>query len=159
MSRFERSIEIACPVERLFAFHLDTRNAAAISPPSQRVVRVDGTFPVQAGDVVGLEVRPALLGRALPVPQRWRVRIAEVRAPELVVDELVRGPFARFHHEHRFADLGGGRSRLTDRIDYALPLGALGRIADRLLVGRLLARTFAYRQEATRRLLQRAPAA
>ena len=154
MTRFERSIEIACPVERLFAFHLDTRNAAAISPPSQRVVRVDGTFPVQAGDVVGLEVRPALLGRALPVPQRWRVRIAEVRAPELVVDELVRGPFARFHHEHRFAAMGSGRSRLTDRIDYALPLGALGRLADRVLVGRLLARTFAYRQEATRRLLE-----
>ena len=86
MSRFERSIEIACPVERLFAFHLDTRNAAAISPPSQRVVRVDGTFPVQAGDVVGLEVRPALLGRALPVPQR----AAEQRRPHLEPDDIAR---------------------------------------------------------------------
>ena len=52
MSRFERSIDVDCPVERLFAFHLDTRHAAAIAPPSQRVVRVDGTFPVVEGDVV-----------------------------------------------------------------------------------------------------------
>ena len=100
-------------------------------------------------------MRPALLGRTLPLPQRWRVRIAEVRAPELVVDELVRGPFARFRHEHRFADLGR-RPQPADRLASTTRCRSArsAASADRLLVGRLLARTFAHRQEATRRLLR-----
>ena len=151
MSSFERSIDIACPVERVFAFHVDTRNAAAISPPGQRVLSVEGDFPVQEGDEVRLTVRQL----PLPVVQRWRVRISRIEPPTLVVDELLEGPFARFRHEHRFADLGDGRTRLTDHVEYALPLGVLGRLADRVVVGRLIARTFAQRQEATRRLLER----
>jgi ligand-binding SRPBCC domain-containing protein len=150
MSKFERSIEIASPAERVFAFHLDTRNAAAIAPRGQRVVRVEGRFPVREGDEVRLVVRQ----RPLPVAQRWRVRIARVEPPSLLVDELLEGPFARFRHEHRVDDLGAGRSRLTDRIDYELPFGPLGRLADRLLVRRLLTRAFAERQAATRALLE-----
>jgi ligand-binding SRPBCC domain-containing protein len=150
MRRFQRSIEIARPVERVFAFHLDTRNAAAIAPPGQRIVSVEGAFPVQEGD----EVRLAIRQRPLPMVQRWRIRIARVEDPTLVVDELIEGPFARFTHEHRFADLGAGRTLLTDAIEYELPLGALGRLADRLVVGRLLARTFAERQQRTRALLE-----
>jgi ligand-binding SRPBCC domain-containing protein len=150
VTSFERSIDLACPVARVFAFHLDTRNAAAIAPPGQRVVRVEGDFPVREGDEVRLFVRQL----PLPVTQRWRVRIARVVEPTLVVDELLEGPFARFRHEHRFADLGDGRTRLTDAIDYELPLGVLGRIADRLVVGRIIARTFRQRQELTRGLLE-----
>jgi ligand-binding SRPBCC domain-containing protein len=150
VSRFERSIDIACSVQRVFDFHLDTRNAAAIAPPGQRIVRVEGRFPVREGDEVLLVVRQ----RPLPFAQRWRVRIVRVEEPVLVVDELLQGPFARFRHEHRLDDLGGGRTRLTDRIEYELPFGALGRLADRLVVSRLMGRTFAARQEATRRLLE-----
>ena len=61
MSRFERSIELDCPVERLFAFHLDTRNAAAIAaygktgfipqePPRQ-------LYPVVTPDVIYMAYR------------------------------------------------------------------------------------------------------
>lgn len=150
MPVFERAIEIECPQARVFAFHLDTRNAAAIAPSGQRVLAVEGRFPVQEGDEVRLTVRQ----RPVPFAQHWRVRIAIVEPPRLLVDELLEGPFARFRHEHRIEAIGPDRTRLVDHVEYALPLGVLGRLADRVLVGRLLARTFAQRQEATRRLLE-----
>ena len=118
MAEFRRSVEVDCPVDTVFEWHRDTRNAALISPPSLRVVEVEGTFPLNEGDEVSLLVRP----RGLPAGQRLRIRIAQMRAPRLIVDEMLQGPFRRWHHEHAFRDLGGGRTRITDNIHYELPL-------------------------------------
>ena len=145
MAVFTRSIVVPAPIEDVYAFHLDTRNAGLIAGGGVEVVEVRGRFPVRRGDEVILRLRP----RPLPVAQTWRVRIAELEPPRLLVDELVEGPFARFRHEHRFEDLGGARTRLTDRIDYALPGGAAGALLDRLVARRVLARAFAARQGRT----------
>ncbi len=147
MPRFERSIVIPASVEEVYAFHLDTRNAARIAPRGQVVEILEGTFPLVQGAEVVLRMRQ----RPLPVWQRWRVRVRELVEPVLVVDELVEGPFARFVHEHRFEPLPDGGTRLTDRIELALPLGLLGRLAAPLV---LLAMRplFAQRQRATARL-------
>ena len=52
--------------------------------------------------------------------------------------------------------VGDGSTRLTDHVDYRLPLGVFGSLADRLLVRHLLERTFAFRQRRSRELLERA---
>ena len=46
---------------------------------------------------------------------RWRVtsRITEFEPPHRFVDEMVRGPFALFRHEHSFEEHEGG-TRMTD---------------------------------------------
>ena len=147
-------VELGCtldaPIAEVFAFHLDTRNAARISPPSQRVVSVEGTFPLQLGSEVRLRTRQ----RPLPFAQTWRVRIARLEEPTLIEDEMLEGPFALWLHEHRFAELPGDRTRLTDHITYALPAGALGRLADSLLVRRLLLSTFRQRHARTQALFR-----
>jgi ligand-binding SRPBCC domain-containing protein len=150
LSTIERSCVIAAPIAQVFAFHLDTRNAARISPPGQRVLSVEGSFPLRLGS----EVR--LRARQLPLPwaQTWLVRVVQLEEPALIVDEMLRGPFAAWRHEHRFEELPGGRTRLTDHVDYRLPGGAPGRIADALFVRRLLSATFRSRQERTRALLE-----
>jgi ligand-binding SRPBCC domain-containing protein len=134
----------------VFAFHLDTRNAARISPPGQRVVSVEGAFPLRLGS----EVR--LRARQLPLPwaQTWHVRVVQLQEPALIVDELLSGPFAAWRHEHRFEELPGGRTRLTDHVEYRLPGGVLGRVANALFARRLLLATFRSRQARTRRLLE-----
>jgi ligand-binding SRPBCC domain-containing protein len=145
-------VELSCtldaPIAEVFAFHLDTRNAARISPPSQRVVSVEGTFPLQLGSEVRLRTRQ----RPLPFAQTWRVRIARLEEPTLIMDEMLQGPFALWLHEHRFADLPDGRTRLTDHLTYALPAGALGRVVDRVAVRRLLLSTFRARHARTQAL-------
>jgi ligand-binding SRPBCC domain-containing protein len=150
MPLFEQSCVVRAPVAEVFAFHLDTRNAGRISPRSMPVVAVRGSFPLAEGDVVEIVVRlwPS------PLRQTWRVEAERIVEPTLVVDRMLQGPFPSWVHQHRFEDLGDGSTRLTDHVDYRLPLGLLGAAADALLVRRMLARTFRHRQSKTRELLE-----
>jgi ligand-binding SRPBCC domain-containing protein len=150
MPLFEQSCVVRAPIAEVFAFHLDTRNAARISPRSMPVVAVRGSFPLAEGDVVEIVVRlwPS------PLRQTWRVEAERIVDPTLVVDRMLQGPFPSWVHQHRFEDLGDGSTRLTDHVDYRLPLGLLGAAADALLVRRMLARTFRHRQSKTRELLE-----
>ncbi len=149
-SVIESSVEIAAPVEDVFAFHLDTRNARLISPRSTRLVSVEGRFPVVPGSVVTMRIRQ----RPSPVAMTWRVRIEAVEPHKRIVDVAERSPFASWRHEHLFQSLGPGRSLMTDRLSYRVPGGPIGRIADRLVVRRQLARAFAERHRRTRDLLE-----
>jgi hypothetical protein len=146
----ECSCTIGAPIAEVFAFHLDTRNAARIAPPGQRVLSVEGTFPLRLGSEVRLRVRQL----PSPWPQTWLVRVVQLQEPTLVVDEMLRGPFPAWRHEHRFAELPHGRTLLTDHVEYRLPAGALGRIANALLVRRILLAAFRSRQRRTRALLE-----
>ena len=150
MPILELSTEIAAPIDQVFAFHLDTRNAAAISPSDVEVVSVEGTFPL----VEGAEVRLRVRQKPWPIAQTWRVRIERIVEPVAVIDLMLSGPFAEWRHEHLFDDLGGGRTRMTDRVAYRPPLGPLGALAERLFLRRLLVRSFQIRQERTRALLE-----
>lgn len=149
-SLLERSVEIAAPLEDVFAFHLDTRNAALISPASTRILSVEGVFPVVEGALVTMRMRQ----RPMPVGLTWRVRIADVTEPHRIVDVAERSPFATWRHEHLFAETGDGRTRMTDRVSYSLPAGPLGRLIDRLAVRRQLGAAFEERHRRTRELLE-----
>src|SRR6185369_2137854 len=64
-------------------------------------------------------------------------------------DVQVSGPFARWQHTHRVDADGPAACYLEDRIEYALPLGAVGALAGGTLVRRRLARLFDYRHRVT----------
>ncbi|CAN5655245.1 MAG: SRPBCC family protein [Ilumatobacteraceae bacterium] len=79
---------------------------------------------------------------------RWQARhfgitwtmtswITEWDRPHRFVDEQQRGPFKSFRHEHVFRPIGEG-TELRDVVDFAAPLGPLGRIAERVVLGRYL---------------------
>jgi len=67
------------------------------------------------------------------VPWRMSSRITVLQRPSRFVDEQVRGPFAGFRHEHVFEPMLTG-TRMIDRIEFAAPLGWLGRVAERLVL-------------------------
>lgn len=152
-SIYARSIEIAAPAERLYRFHLDTRNTPLISPDTATVVAIAGRFPLEEGARVTLRVRQ----RPLPLAQTWVVRIDRLVEDRLVVDVAERSPFAEWRHEHRFEPLGDDRTLMSDIVTYRLPGGPLGRLADRLALRRRLDRTFEVRHAKTKRLMEEAP--
>ncbi len=86
------------------------------------------------------------------VPFRWRTLISRWDPPLLFVDEQLRGPYRSWVHTHRFADLGEGRTLITDEVRYALPWWPLDRVA-RPVVARQLTRIFRYRQGRVRALV------
>jgi ligand-binding SRPBCC domain-containing protein len=71
------------------------------------------------------------------VRQRLTSRITEFDSPKRFVDEMVRGAFARFRHEHQFLSVPEGTD-MVDIFDYTAPLGPLGRLADGLFLRRYM---------------------
>ena len=149
-SVIETSVEIDVPVEKVFRFHLDTRNAPLISPPDTRILSVDGAFPVTEGSIVKLKVRQ----HPLPRPMNWIIRIDAIVPNRALVDVALESPFPSWRHEHRFEPLGRDRTRMTDRVTYTLPGGPLGAMADRALVRKRLLKAFAQRHANTKTLLE-----
>jgi ligand-binding SRPBCC domain-containing protein len=73
------------------------------------------------------------------VRQRLSSRITEFDPPRRFVDEMVRGAFRRFRHEHQFLAVEGG-TEMVDIFDYTSPLGPLGRLANRLFLRQYMSR-------------------
>ena len=68
-------------------------------------------------------------------------------------DRMVRGPFRHWHHRHLVEPAGDQSSRLTDAIEYELPLGLLGRVFGGPIARWQLRKLFAFRHQATARTL------
>jgi hypothetical protein len=150
----ERRFWLARPRSEVFDFFADPRNLPRINPP-RAGFRWLAPPPdrLAAGAVLDFRVR------VLAVPVRWRVLIREFDPPYRFVDAQLWGPFARWEHRHRFLEgpgEGDGRSTGTwvdDRVTYRMPLGALGRLAHALGLGRRIARAFDCRQRLLTELL------
>jgi len=90
------------------------------------------------------------------VRQRLTSRITEFDPPNRFVDEMVRGAFARFRHEHQFLSIPDGTD-MVDIFDYTSPLGPLGRLADGLFLRRYMTRLLRARNAYLKRVAESAP--
>ena len=90
--------------------------------------------------------------RWLSVPLKWRTLITDYQPPHCFVDEQLRGPYKLWRHNHGFEE-ANGVTVISDRVEYELPWGILGRVAHVVVVGRQLQDIFAYRQRAITRIL------
>ena len=147
----ERHQVVPLPRPRVFAFFADPRNLEAITPEFLRF-RILPPVPLALHVDSRIDYRLSLFG----VPFRWRTRIEDWQDDERFVDVQERGPYALWHHTHSFGDVEGG-TQVSDRVEYALPLGVLGEVAHPILVGRTLARIFDHRRERIAALLGVAP--
>lgn len=78
------------------------------------------------------------------VPVSWTTEITHVQEPNYFVDEQRFGPYAMWHHQHHFKEVEGG-VEMTDEVNYAIPLGPLGRLANWLFVERQVKAIFDHR--------------
>lgn len=90
------------------------------------------------------------------VRQRLTSHITEFEPPHRFVDEMVRGAFRRFRHEHQFHPTDGG-TLVVDIFDYTSPMGPLGRLADRLFLERYMTRLLRERNAYLKREAESAP--
>jgi ligand-binding SRPBCC domain-containing protein len=136
---FVRSVVIAAPIDRVFAFHERRDALERLSPPFPPLTVIQRTGGISTDARVHIRIGPV----------HWHAIHTEFDPPRLFVDEQERGPFRRWVHRHEFEDLGAGRTRLTDRLEFELPGG---RVVNRLLAPfvRLgLGQMFAYRHKVT----------
>ena len=84
----------------------------------------------------------------------WETEITEVEENRMFVDEQRRGPYSLWRHRHSFRETPEG-VEMIDRIDYAVPFGLLGRLANWLIVEQQVKAIFAYRFEAAEQIFNR----
>lgn len=123
----------------VFRFFESPRNLERITPPWCRF-RIESSTddPVRVGTRIAYRLR---IG-ALPI--RWVSVIAEYRPGDAFTDVMLRGPYRRWSHQHRFRAVEGG-VEMTDHVEYEMPFGILGRLAHRLWVRNQLESIFDYR--------------
>ena len=74
----------------------------------------------------------------------WVTEITHVKELEYFVDEQRFGPYALWHHQHHFKEVADG-VEMMDEVNYAIPLGIIGRLANFIFVGQKVNRIFDYR--------------
>jgi len=148
----EREQLVRAPAERVFEFFSNAENLEAITP-RWLGFQVRTPTPIEMRQDATIEYRL----RLGIVPLYWRTRITRFE-PELgFVDVQEAGPYALWEHHHAFEPTDRG-ILVVDRVRYALPFGALGRLAHGLFVHSLLARIFDFRFARVRVLLEGATA-
>ena len=135
----ERRQVVGGELDDVFAFFKDPRNLEMITPPWLGFRVVDAS---DARVRLGTRIRYAL--RLHGVPLRWESRISEYAENAMFVDEQLSGPYASWHHRHRFRAVPGG-VEMVDTVAYRLPLGPLGRAVHAAFVRRELAKIFDFR--------------
>jgi len=75
----------------------------------------------------------------------WMTEITQVKEKQYFIDEQRFGPFALWHHQHHFKEAKGG-VMMTDILNYAIPYGPIGRLANSLIVAKQVNEIFAYRE-------------
>jgi ligand-binding SRPBCC domain-containing protein len=134
--------DLDAPPERAFDAALDLDlEVRAGAPYGLRIAPGSG----RAGGIIALGETVTWQATHFGVPVRHTSRIVALDRPRSFVDVMERGVFAAFRHEHTFDPLPGGRARMTDDLYYRAPLGALGRLVERLAVDRRLRRLLAER--------------
>jgi ligand-binding SRPBCC domain-containing protein len=71
------------------------------------------------------------------VKQKLTSKITKYQYPFYFVDEMVNGAFKKIYHQHVFTE-SGNTTTMTDIFEYAAPLGALGKLAEKLFLNRYL---------------------
>jgi ligand-binding SRPBCC domain-containing protein len=132
------------PREQIFEFFSDAWQLEAITPPWLHFeVLTPAPIVISQGTLIDYRLR--LRG----IPLRWQSIISVWEPPHRFVDEQMRGPYRRWHHEHIFEEQAAG-TLCRDIVDYEVPGGAL---INWLLVERDIRKIFAFRQEKLRELL------
>ena len=123
---------VAAPPSRCFDLARDVElHQRSTAPSRERAVAGVTSGLLRLGDEVTWEATH------FGIRQRLSSRISEFDPPNRFVDQMVRGAFARFRHEHQFLAVDGG-TEIVDTFDYTSPLGPLGRLADGLFLRRYM---------------------
>ena len=138
--QLHREQVISRPIESVFAFFADARNLERITPPWLKFsILTPAPIEMRSGAIIEYRIGWG------PVLLRWRTEILDWNPPHHFIDVQRRGPYRLWHHAHRFEAVDGG-TRMSDIVEYALPLGPLGRMMHAMCVRRDLERIFDYRR-------------
>ena len=124
-------------------FLSNPKNLKRITPDYMGFKIINGVADkMYAGQIIQYIVTPVM-----GIPTKWVTEITHVDDGNYFVDEQRFGPYSLWHHKHFIKAIKNG-VEMKDIIDYKIPLGIIGRIAQPILVAPKLKEIFEYRKNA-----------
>src|SRR6478736_5459185 len=132
-------------------FFSSPKNLAIITPAKMnfKILSISGDNKIHEGQIIKYKVS------VFPyVRLGWTTEITKVMHLSYFIDEQLSGPYKVWKHSHYFKAVAGGVD-MTDELEYAIPFGFLGRLANALLVEREVKGIFDYRFKALETYFQK----
>lgn len=142
MYQYKSEQNLPIDMEAAWDFLSDPKNLKTITPDYMGFDIISGADrKMFSGQIIQYILTP-ILG----IPFRWVTEITHVDQGRYFVDEQRFGPYTFWHHKHFIEPIEEG-VKMTDIVDYKLPLGPLGKLAHWLFVSKKVKEIFSYRTQ------------
>ncbi|MDQ3020824.1 MAG: SRPBCC family protein [Bacteroidota bacterium] len=148
MNYFEKSVLINCPLKKVFEFHTDTNNLKKITPDFIKVDIIKIDLPLKLGSEIILELIQIHIIKTI-----WKIQLTDFKPYTIITDTQIKGPFKVWVHSHCFKDQHD-KTLMTDKVNYELPFGILGKTVNQILIKRLINKQFEFRHKTTKEILE-----
>ncbi len=137
---------VLAPKQKLFDLCLDMDvHQAGMSIYKEKAISGVTSGPISLGETVTWRAKH------FGFFQKLTVEITEMDTPHYFADEMVKGTFKRFKHSHYFEDKEEG-TLMIDVFDFNSPLGALGRLVDKLVLTKYMTKLLMSKNEYLKRI-------
>lgn len=141
MPKIHLTTFIAAPIERVFDLSRSI-NLHQISTASTNEKAIDGVMTglINKGETVTWQAKHLFKLR------QFTSKIIEMKSPDSFTDEMIKGDFKSFNHEHHFKTTANG-TIVIDIIRFETPYGTIGKLANSLFLTSYLERLLTKRNE------------
>jgi len=140
MAHFEYSSIIPGPRKEVYNYVSDIDSLPEIMSSDYKIEATSPAGKIQKGGEY--EIKITRMG----ISVAWGIVIEDFNEGEFMRDRQSHGPFSLWVHTQKFEDHGQG-TLLTDLIEYDVPFGILGKLADDLFVRHDLKHIFKRRHD------------
>ncbi|MBI3258825.1 MAG: SRPBCC family protein [Ignavibacteriae bacterium] len=145
---FECSIKINALPKVVFDFHTNVENIIKITPPEIKVTIIHAYPPMQEQEVIPRVKQFGIFSSTM------HMKFIEFNPPHILSDKQINGIFKSLFQRRTFTKQSDGNTLLTDRFEYELPFGFIGKFAHELFIRKIIGKVFEYRQETTKKLIE-----
>lgn len=96
--------------------------------------------------LINLNESVTFRGKHFGLYQTHTSKITAMEIPHYFVDEMTKGRFESFRHEHTFVEKNG-KTAMIDTIEYRTPFGILGKLFDKVILKSYLTKMITERNQ------------
>jgi len=151
MKNFYHEFEVNSGLDDVWKFYTNIRHLEIVSPKEIKL------NIMQVSDEVLKEGTVAGLSGKLIIATKWYSKITYFGKYQYI-DEMIQNennmpPFKKWKHTHIFKEIDSYKTKVIDKIEFAMPYGFLGNILDFYIIFKLR-KIFEYRKIATKKYLE-----
>ena len=141
MAKIHLTSFIAAPTERVFNLSRSI-NLHQISTAPTNEKAIDGVMAglINKGETVTWQAKHLFKTRL------FTSKITEMQSPDFFIDEMIKGDFKSFHHEHHFKAATNG-TIMIDLLNFETPYGNFGKIVNTIFLKSYLEKFLIKRNE------------